>query len=63
MMRLHEDWLSILPAGFVTARLLISPRSSERIVQGAVDNYALPESAARVIDRLPDDVIEKYFGS
>jgi predicted ATP-grasp superfamily ATP-dependent carboligase len=52
LIRPHDDFLSLLPAAWLTARILLNPRSSERIVNRTVENYALSEEAAQAIREL-----------
>jgi hypothetical protein len=40
-----DDPLSLLPAAFLAARLLLNPGSARRMIGGTVDNYALSEEA------------------
>ena len=51
--RPEEDSLSLLPAGWLTARLLAKPTAAREIVRQTVDNYSLPEEAADRIRDLP----------
>jgi hypothetical protein len=53
--RLREDWLSAIPYAWVAARLLLRPASSETIIQKTVENYALSQSAAEQISKIPLD--------
>lgn len=57
MTRVREDRLSWIPATAVALGLLASPRSAVRLATGTVENYSLPQSAADVIDNLPDDAL------
>ncbi|MFZ5828646.1 MAG: hypothetical protein ACOY3P_01090 [Planctomycetota bacterium] len=61
MVRVREDYLSMLPPLFVTSQLLLSPRNAEKIVAGAVNRYSLPESATRTIDEMPDDTVRRLL--
>lgn len=49
--RPREDWLSAIPAAWITGRLLAWPAAANTIVDTTVDNYSLPEAAA---DRIRD---------
>jgi len=49
LVRPRDDILSLLPATWLTGRVLLSPRASERLVNRTVENYALTEDAARSI--------------
>jgi predicted ATP-grasp superfamily ATP-dependent carboligase len=51
-----EDWLSAIPAGWITARLLARPSVARKIVEKTVNNYSLPEAAADRIRDLPAGV-------
>jgi predicted ATP-grasp superfamily ATP-dependent carboligase len=53
LIRPRDDLPSLVPAAWLTGRLLLSPQSSERLVNGTVENYALTEEAARSIRELP----------
>lgn len=60
--RPREDWLSAIPAAWITARLLARPAAAKRIVQKTVDNYSLPEAAADRIRDLPADAGDPATG-
>ena len=51
--RLWSDWLSVIPAAAITMQLLASPALAKRIVAKTVENYSLPDEAARKIRDLP----------
>lgn len=53
--RPREDWLSAIPAAWITARLLARPAVAKKIVDKTVNNYSLPEEAADRIRDLPAD--------
>jgi predicted ATP-grasp superfamily ATP-dependent carboligase len=50
--RPRDDLLSLVPALWITGRVLIDPRAAERLVNKTVHNYALSEKAAQAIRRL-----------
>jgi hypothetical protein len=52
LVRPRDDLLSLVPAAWLTGRVLLNPRSADRLVNGTVENYALTEDAARVIRKL-----------
>ena len=52
-----QDWLSCLPAGFVTGLLLLRPKLAFSLVNKTVAKYSLPDAAARAIEDLPPDLI------
>ena len=52
LVRPHDDAFSLIPAAWITARLVQHPASSDRIVNGTVTHYALTETAARAIRNL-----------
>src|SRR5262249_9747638 len=47
-----DDWLSLLPAVFLTSRLLIRPAVAKRVIRATVANYALDEAAVERIERM-----------
>jgi predicted ATP-grasp superfamily ATP-dependent carboligase len=47
--RLGEDPLSLIPAAYITARLLINPSRAAALIQSAVANYALNATTIRRI--------------
>ncbi len=55
--RPREDPSSLIPAVYLTLRLLLDPSSARRIVARAVDNYSLSEAAVQVIRQIPADVL------
>ncbi len=59
MTRCGEDKMSCIPATAVIAKLLFSPRSANSLAKGTVENYSLPQSAAKLIDQLPDDFLNQ----
>ncbi len=61
MTRLRQDPLSLVPATAVILRLLLFPRSAQELAKGTVDNYSLPQSAATIIDRLPEDALNEIL--
>jgi hypothetical protein len=52
LVRPRDDLLSLVPAAWLTGRVLVTPHSAERLVNGTVENYALTEEAARSIREL-----------
>jgi predicted ATP-grasp superfamily ATP-dependent carboligase len=55
--RPREDPASLVPAVYLTLRLLLNPSAARRIVARTVDNYSLSESAAQAIRQLPADLL------
>jgi len=55
--RPREDMLSVIPAIYLTTRLLVRPSAAQRLVARTVDNYSLSEAAAETIRRLPSDLV------
>jgi hypothetical protein len=55
--RPREDPLSLVPAAFLSLRLLGNPRAAGRIVARTVENYGLTESTAHSLRRMPADVL------
>jgi predicted ATP-grasp superfamily ATP-dependent carboligase len=53
LVRPGEDPPSLIPAAWILARLLIQPRSAERIIQNAVEHYSLDQQAIDRIESLP----------
>jgi predicted ATP-grasp superfamily ATP-dependent carboligase len=51
--RPRDDLPSLLPALWITGRLLANPRQADRLINATVENYALTETAVRLIKRLP----------
>jgi predicted ATP-grasp superfamily ATP-dependent carboligase len=54
--RLADDWWSLFPYLGVSALLLLRPRAAEAVVRHTVENYSLPETAARQVRELDDRV-------
>jgi predicted ATP-grasp superfamily ATP-dependent carboligase len=50
--RPHDDYLSLLPALYLTGRLLLNPRAAVATINRAVECYALTETAAARIRAL-----------
>lgn len=50
--RLRDDWPSVLPAGFLAARLMIRPAAAATTIRQTVANYALDEAGVRRIKAL-----------
>ena len=46
-----------MPATAVILQLLAWPGFAAKVIQGAVNHYALSAEAARVIDGLPQDLV------
>lgn len=44
-----QDWLSLVPAAVLAVQMFVSPQSAKAVVSQTVNNYALSETAARVI--------------
>ena len=55
--RPREDPPSLIPAVYLTLRLLLNPSAARRIVARTVDNYSLSEAAVQVIRQIPADVL------
>jgi predicted ATP-grasp superfamily ATP-dependent carboligase len=55
--RPRDDYLSAVPAVAVALELLADPRRASRLIQGAVNHYALSLHTARAIDELPADFL------
>jgi len=55
--RPREDPPSLIPAVYLTLRLLLNPSAARRIVDRTVDNYSLSEAAVQVIRQIPADVL------
>jgi hypothetical protein len=55
--RPREDLPSIIPAIYLTTRLLLNPSAARRFVAHTVENYSLSEAAADAIRRLPSDLL------
>jgi predicted ATP-grasp superfamily ATP-dependent carboligase len=55
--RPREDPLSLIPAAYLTLRLLLNPAAARHIVARTVDNYALSEAAVQAIRKLPADLL------
>lgn len=53
IMRLREDWLSVIPTAAVASLLLCVPSAAQRLVAKTVENYSLPGNAAQEIRELP----------
>ncbi len=51
--RLWDDWPSIIPAAAISMQLLFAPSLARRIVAKTVENYSLPDAAARSIRDIP----------
>ena len=60
--RPREDFYSVIPATAVILQLLSAPSRAVHIVRQTVDNYSLPDAAARVIRELPSETLERSFG-
>jgi hypothetical protein len=58
----RQDWLSLIPATAITLQLLLCPASARNLVQRTVDNYSLPESAARHIEQLAEKCERQICG-
>lgn len=56
------DWMSLLPAAFVTAQLLVKPANAHRMIKKTVDNYSLPEAAVRRVREISDREMQGVFG-
>ena len=52
-----EDPPSLIPAVYLTLRLLLNPSFARRTVARTVDNYSLSEVAVQVIRQIPADVL------
>jgi predicted ATP-grasp superfamily ATP-dependent carboligase len=52
--RPRDDPLSLIPAAFLSLRLLINPRTAASVIAQTVDNYSLSEPAARAIRELTE---------
>ena len=52
-----EDPPSLIPAVYLTLRLLLNPSFARRTVARTVDNYSLSEAAVQVIRQIPADVL------
>jgi len=52
LVRLRDDWASIIPAAATSALLLAIPSAAQNLSRGTIANYSLPESAAAAIDQL-----------
>jgi predicted ATP-grasp superfamily ATP-dependent carboligase len=50
--RWRDDPPSLIPAAYLTARLLLNPRHAAAVIKDTVDNYALTARAARAIREL-----------
>ena len=59
--RFRDDPLSIVPAIWIAAQLLIWPRLARWIVDATVRNYSLPETATEAIKQLPLDLLDNDF--
>lgn len=59
--RPRDDWMSLLPAWFVTAQLLARPASAHRMIKKTVDNYSLPDAAVRRVRELSAAEVEAVF--
>ena len=55
--RPREDPPSLIPAVYLTLRLLLNPSAARRIVASTVDNYALSEAAVQLIRQIPSDLL------
>ncbi len=55
--RPREDPPSLIPAVYLTLRLLLNPSAAQRIVDRTVNNYSLSEAAVQVIRQIPADVL------
>ncbi len=53
--RPREDPPSLIPAVYLTLRLLLNPAAARRIVARTVDNYSLSEAAVQLIRQIPAD--------
>jgi predicted ATP-grasp superfamily ATP-dependent carboligase len=51
--RFRDDRRSLIPAAYLSGKLLLNPASADRVVQQTVDNYALTESAVERILAVP----------
>ena len=47
----------MIPAVYLTLRLLLNPSAARRIVARTVDNYSLSQAAVQVIHQIPADVL------
>jgi predicted ATP-grasp superfamily ATP-dependent carboligase len=61
--RLRDDLPSLLPALYLTARLLLNPSAARRIVARTVENYSLCEAAAEAIRQLPANLLQQHDGA
>ena len=55
--RPREDPPSLIPAVYLTLRLLLNPSAARSIVARTVDNYSHSEAAAEAIRQLPADLL------
>ncbi len=53
----REDPPSLIPAVYLTLRLLLNPSAARRIVAHTVDNYSLSEAAVQAIRQIPADLL------
>ncbi len=53
--RFWSDWLSVIPAAAISIQLLAAPSLAKSIVAKTVENYSLPDAAARAIRDMPRD--------
>jgi hypothetical protein len=61
--RPREDWLSVIPYSAVALLLLARPRAARWLIHSTVDNYCLPEDAARGIRGLDREELVRAFTS
>ncbi len=59
--RFREDRCTLIPAAYLTGKLLLNPSAANRVVQQTVDNYALSESAVARILALPADTVRRLL--
>jgi predicted ATP-grasp superfamily ATP-dependent carboligase len=57
--RPRQDPPSLIPAIYLTLRLLLNPSASRRIVARTVDNYSLSEAAVQLIRQIPVDFLAR----
>ena len=59
--RLRDDWPSLIPFCAVASLLMARPSAARWLVRKTVDNYSLPEDAARGIRDFAEQDLAKLF--